>query len=769
MNKRVRNKIENRKLAELRAKELCIDLDKMSDDEISLLAEDYEKKHDSGEKKENNISQFLLEEEMALAQAEAIGTKAEKEERAKKELADAEKSKLTSIVSNVSNVIPEYSDLDLDSLVIKDDAHSSPLDEDIDKERVAIGIQAFKDAINKQNKMSNSLFPDFQESKKERNKSKNPKFGHLDGNNTLLNSSDRKINYSIDTSFSNNQEIFINNLQKELEEKKEKFFEDIKRENIRFETQSKYIKEALKKDVNYSKNDKNFYISKSILKSVLKSNKPVLVRKNDLKKSHENIKTTKGVKDMAKEINPFINPNVENNNKSLEVEKTVKSEIEEVDAEMKNEMQNKNCKKEKNAEESGIKIIKDNGINYISINGEIIDKQENFVEALGLNMEHQNINKESTNVVIDKDDEEDVSQIESTEGSIRKEIEKKSRKKKRKLIFTWIIILILIGGVSYIYNFYNTNRRLPWTPESAIAKGVKTYTDIKVMKEESSPVVNINGVLEANDLQDVVLRSSGAIKTINVKEGDVVKKGDILVTVDDSSEQYNIANIESQIKNAKLNGNLNDVKLLELQLENAKNSLEYTTAVANFDGVVAKQEWEVGDYNSLSTTNNNSMIIADLSKFKANVQIDELDIGYVKVGQKAELSFDSLPGVVIDAEVSSIPMLGRYSNQGFGVLDVEITIPNPPKNLKTGFTFSGKVLSDSKESIIVVNQAAVYPVGDKQYVKQRMSDDSFKEVAVTVRYLGENKVQILSGDINAGDTVVIENQPTLDEQIKEML
>lgn len=769
MNKRVRNKIENRKLAELRAKELGIDLDKMSDDEISLLAEDYETKNYSCEKKENNISQFLLEEEMALAQAEAIGTKAEKEERAKKELADAEKSKLTSIVSNVSNVIPEYSDLDLDSLVIKDDAHSSPLDEDIDKERVAIGIQAFKDAINKQNKMSNSLFPDFQESKKERNKSKNPKFGHLDGNNTLLNSSDRKINYSIDTSFSNNQEIFINNLQKELEEKKKKFFEDIKREDIRFETQSKYIKEALKKDVNYSKNDKNFYISKSILKSVLKGNKPVLVRKNDLKKSHENIKTTKGVKDMAKEINPFINPNVENNNKSLEVEKTVKSEIEEVVTEMKKEMPNKDYKKVNNTEVSGIKIINDNGTNYISINGEIIDKQENFVEALGIKQEQQKANKEPVNVVIDKDDEEDVGQIESTEGSIRKEIEKKSRKKKRKLIITWIIIFILISGVSYIYNFYNTNRRLPWTPESAIAKGVKTYTDIKVMEEESSPVVNINGVLEANDLQDVVLRSSGAIKTINVKEGDVVKKGDILVTVDDSSEQYNIANIESQIKNAKLNGNLNDVKLLELQLENAKNSLEYTTAVANFDGVVAKQEWEVGDYNSLSTTNNNSMIIADLSKFKATVQIDELDIGYVKVGQKAELSFDSLPGVVIEAEVSSIPMLGRYSNQGFGVLDVEITIPNPPKKLKTGFTFSGKVLSDSKESIIVVNQAAVYPVGDKQYVKQRMSDDSFKEVAVTVRYLGENKVQILSGDINAGDTVVIENQPTLDEQIKEML
>lgn len=761
MNKRVRNKIENRKLAELRAKELGIDLEKMSDDEISLLAEDYEKK-------ENNISQFLLEEEIALAQAESIGTKAEKEERAKKELSNKEKSKLVSIVSSVSTVNHEDSDLDVESLVIKDAVHSSSLDdEDIDKERVAIGIQAFKDAINKENKMIDSLFPGFQEREKEGNKANNSKIGHLEVNNTLLNSSD--INKSIDTSFSDNQDIFIINLQKELEEKKEKFFEDIKREDIRFETQNKYIKEVLKNDVNNSKNDKKFYISKSILKSVLKSNKPVLVRKNDLKKSRENIETTKGVKDMAKEKNPVINPNLENNNKSLEVEKYVKSAIEEVDAEMKNEMQNKNCKKEKNAEESGIKIIKDNGINYISINGEIIDKQENFVEALGLNMEHQNINKESTNVVIDKDDEEDVSQIESTEGSIRKEIEKKSRKKKRKLIFTWIIILILIGGVSYIYNFFNTNRRLPWTPESAIAKDVKTYTDIKVMEEESSPIVNINGVLKANDLQDVVLRSSGAIKTINVEEGDVVKKGDILVTVDDSSEQYNIANIESQIKNAKLNGNLNDVKLLELQLENAKNSLEYTTAVANFDGVVAKQEWEVGDYNSLSTTNNNSMVIADLSKFKATVQIDELDIGYVTVGQKAELSFDSLPGVVIEAEVSSIPMLGRYSSQGFGVLDVEITIPNPPKNLKTGFTFSGKILSDRKESIIVVNQASVYPVGDKQYVKQRMSDGSFKEVAVTIRYLGENKVQILSGDIKAGDTVVIENQPTVDEQIRVML
>ncbi|NCD05568.1 MAG: biotin/lipoyl-binding protein [Spirochaetia bacterium] len=256
-----------------------------------------------------------------------------------------------------------------------------------------------------------------------------------------------------------------------------------------------------------------------------------------------------------------------------------------------------------------------------------------------------------------------------TETQIRKEIKKKLRKKKIKKAIIWIIVLIIIIGGSYVYNFYQTNKRLPWQPESISAPIEQTYTDSLVTEEISHPVVNISGSLSAYDLQDVVLRTSGAITTVNYDEGDQVKKGDILATVDDTDQQYIIAKLKSDIEAAKLSGNANNLKLLELQLRNATNNLEYTKAIANFDGVVAYQGWTAGDYNNVGSTGSN-MIIADLSKFKSTVEIDEMDINSISLGQVAELTFDSLPGVIAEAKVTKIPMLGRYNQQGFGVMDV---------------------------------------------------------------------------------------------------
>lgn len=697
MNKRIREKVGKRRLAELKAQELGIDYENMNDEELLASIEESEK---NIEKMKNNKS----------------------------------------LVEESSSSVDEHKVLDGKNSM----EQSKVEDVKLDQEEKVVPVEV-KDSIvegNSLNKEHVNLEVETEEKEKQK---------------AALN--DKVVIEVLDKSNSYNDDVMKKQLTDEAKEKEIQYFDDVQREDIRFETQNKYLNDALQSKSKSSKKESKIVVPNNVLKTVLNSKKPVLIRKNILNPSVKEENLNNEVNDRDDLVSSDIKNPSSNN---IDVKKIVKSAIKEAVIELNKDKVNDNYQNDNNEELSGIKVVDEDGIKYVTINGVKVDKQENIIEALGIKDASE---KEFAQATINQDDGLEETKIESTESSIRKELKKKNRKKKRKTIITWLIILILLFTFSYIYNFYNKNRRMPWTSQASIATNVETYTEVKVLSEETAPVVNINGVLDAYDLQNVVLRTDGAIKTINVKEGDTVKKGDVLVTVDDSSEQYNIANIESQIKSAKLTGNANDVKLLELRLANAKNSLEYTTAVANFDGVVAKQGWTVGDYNSLSTTTNNSMIIADLSKFKATVQIDELDIGYIFVGQKAELTFDSLPGVIVDAEVSKIPMLGRYSKQGFGVLDVEITIPNPPKKLKTGFTFSGKIVANSKESITVVNQAAVYPKGDKQYVKQKMADGSLKEIQVTVRYLGENKIQILSGDIHVGDTVVIENQPSLEDSM----
>ncbi|MGD1823194.1 MAG: efflux RND transporter periplasmic adaptor subunit [Pleomorphochaeta sp.] len=351
-----------------------------------------------------------------------------------------------------------------------------------------------------------------------------------------------------------------------------------------------------------------------------------------------------------------------------------------------------------------------------------------------------------------------------TESQVRKEIKKKIRRKKVKRTIVWLIVLALIIVGYYTYNFYNTNKRLPWQEESVNAPVEQSYTDSLVKEEITHPIVNISGSLSAYDLQNVILRTSGAITAVNFDEGDTVKKGDIVATVDDTEQQYMIAKLKSDIESAELTGNLNNVELLELQLTNAINNLEYTKALANFDGVVAVQNWEAGDYNTVGDSGN--MIIADLSKFKSTVEIDEMDINNIVVGQTAILSFDSLPGIEAEAKVTKIPMLGRYNAQGFGVMDVEITIENPPSNLRTGFTFNGKIESEKEIKRVIIDQATISQSGDDTIVTKRMEDGSLIDLVVNVKYLGEAKCQVLSGDIKPGDTLVIKNALTFEEEMQ---
>lgn len=362
-----------------------------------------------------------------------------------------------------------------------------------------------------------------------------------------------------------------------------------------------------------------------------------------------------------------------------------------------------------------------------------------------------------------KNDDE-IEKENNTESQVRKDIRRKLRKKRIKRTIVWLIILAIVSGAYYVYNFYDTNSRFPWQDESVSAPIEQSYTESEVVEEITHPIVNINGSLSAYDLQDVILRTNGAITSVNFEEGDIVKKDDILATVDDTDQQYMIAKLNSDIESAKLTGNKNTLDLLELQLTNAINNLEYTKALANFDGVVAVQNWEAGDYNTVGTSGN--MIIADLSKYKSTVEIDEMDINSIEVGQVAKLSFDSLPGVETEAIVTKIPMLGRYNAQGFGVMDVEITINNPPEGLRTGFTFDGKIESDTEIKRIIIDQATITQNGDDITVTKKMEDGSLKDFVISIKYLGESKCQVLAGDIEVGDILVIKNALSFSEEMQ---
>lgn len=343
-----------------------------------------------------------------------------------------------------------------------------------------------------------------------------------------------------------------------------------------------------------------------------------------------------------------------------------------------------------------------------------------------------------------------------SENQVRNQLRRKVRRQRINRVITTVIIIGLIGGGLYLYSFYKENDRMPWAEQKAPISAVREV-EAQVTESVFTSTIDLSSYVEPNDIQKVLVRATGTVTDVFVKEGDRVKKGDVLIAIDNTDQLYNVASLEAELERIILTGSERERQLTELRLESARKKLDYTRAYANFDGVVASVDVSVGDYFDAGSS---AMTIIDRSTLKATVEIDEIDMQYVALGQKAVLYFDSYPESSIEAIVEYIPMIGRYTNQGIGVMDVELKIPSPPSTIAPGYTFEGTITSDSEAKILLLPQSAVTTTRGSSSVTRKNSDGTTTRVTVTVKYLGEGMSQLLSGDIKAGDTLVVRRTDT---------
>lgn len=345
--------------------------------------------------------------------------------------------------------------------------------------------------------------------------------------------------------------------------------------------------------------------------------------------------------------------------------------------------------------------------------------------------------------------EEALTESEIQEKKLRAAKAARKRKKRIKSIIGWLVVIFIVALVLIWF------LKMKKDSEAQIEalKNRSTQVEATVERSAYDREIDISGYVVPYDTLEAKFRSTGAVTGVYVSEGDYVTEGQILATIDDTSQRMNLQDIENQIAEAKLSGSVKTLELLELRKKNYENALDYTTLKANFDGVVSSVDVVVNDYFEAGSS---AVTIIDKSKFKATIEIDEIDMQYVSLGQKAVLHFDSVPGVDVEAYVSYIPMTGRYTTQGIGVVDVELTIENPPEALISGFTFSGTLTYDGEVEMLLVPSSAVKTGrGGQTTVTVKNADGTTSERKVTVQYLGEGMSEVLSG-LKEGEVVVYE-------------
>ena len=272
--------------------------------------------------------------------------------------------------------------------------------------------------------------------------------------------------------------------------------------------------------------------------------------------------------------------------------------------------------------------------------------------------------------------------------------------KKTKIL---IILLILgVGGYFAYDKFFK-------------AKDEKVeFITKKAKKGSFSKKVDATGEIFATELIDVGAQVSGQIKKLYVKLGDQVKKGDMIASIDSSTQQNSIDNKEAQLaiykaqlesakvalniaktqfdrenalfsknatskqefESAKNTYSANSAKIKELEaqikqtnieLSTAKINLGYTKITAPRDGTVVSVQVEEGQTVNANQTTPTIVNIADLSHVKMKMQIAEGDITKIKVGTPVEYSILSEPTKKFQTTVSSIdPGLTTLSDGSYG-------------------------------------------------------------------------------------------------------
>ncbi len=290
------------------------------------------------------------------------------------------------------------------------------------------------------------------------------------------------------------------------------------------------------------------------------------------------------------------------------------------------------------------------------------------------------------------------------------------------------------------------------SPLPAPAASPAVYTVQAVTRETN---IDVTGHLEPVESEDIGFAGSGKVAGVYVKEGGRVKAGQLVAELDQSAERYDLANLDFKIEKAKISGSKSELALLQLERQMKAAELEEKKVWTTISGIVSSVDIRAGEYVKTGDSISAVVRIIDVSALKAEVEIDELDVPSVSVGQKVRFHIDALPDLEVAGRVSYLPREGRVTDEGIAVLDAEVRIDQPPAQLLPGYAFSAQIQVSEPQTALVLDRKAVRERDGRSFVLLLPAgqDGSPAPREVKTAAWEDGKVRILSG-LEAGDRVV---------------
>lgn len=358
-----------------------------------------------------------------------------------------------------------------------------------------------------------------------------------------------------------------------------------------------------------------------------------------------------------------------------------------------------------------------------------------------------------------------------------------------------IVALVAVTAATWVYARRETLFDKPTDP-SLLTPIVRTET-LKADRTLSSRIVQ-NMQVDAVERVELLPRVTGRLLALHVKQGDRVKKGQVVATLEHEQQDALILSTIAQAASARA-----DTEKARAEMLNAKTDLdrysrlvkegfstqqqydaiqtEYTSAEASYRAALAKERQYEAEEKRVKSEKNDYIIrapidgivlndysltagamispsspildIADPSMLKATLRVPELKIFSVAVGMPVTLRFDALPG---ESFGGSVTRIDQYVDPATRTSSVEIVLDNEKQaggRLRPGMFGQAAIVEKSFAGTLTVPEGALHASETGLYVYV-VADGKAAQREVATGIQDGGRVQILGG-LAEGDEVII--------------
>lgn len=328
-------------------------------------------------------------------------------------------------------------------------------------------------------------------------------------------------------------------------------------------------------------------------------------------------------------------------------------------------------------------------------------------------------------------------------------------------VWKWLLGIVLVlgltaigGGIYLVRSGTLTKLMESFSPDMQGQKvRLEPAAKGKLIRTISAP-----GLIEPRTKVDISAQIAARILALPFREGQMVKKGDVVVRLDaieylallESSKaqlkteearleggRASLANAlaevgrkrelyaskdiskseldasEAEYRRAEANFNaaLFGLDIARANIQRAQKDLDQTTIVAPMDGVITKLNAEVGELVLVGTLNNAASVImqvADLRDLLVKAKVDEANIAPVKAGQTAKVYLNAFPERPFDAAVERVKLIREIDKDGTAYFQTELKLELPESdNLFSGMTCNTDIAVETLYDVILVPSQSI--------------------------------------------------------------